>query len=85
MTLQLRREDLEWKEIDGEVVALDGREAEYLTVNGSGALLWRLLAASATRNELVDALLETFEVEPATASADTDAFLDALSQRGLLA
>ena len=64
---------------------LDGREATYLTLNGSGALLWRKLANSATRDELVEALLVTYDVDQPTAAADTDAFLSALSEQGLLA
>jgi len=85
MTLRLRREDLEWREIDSDIVILDGRDATYMTLNGSGALLWRRLAESATRDELVGALLEAYEVDRPTAAADTDAFLAALSEQGLLA
>jgi Coenzyme PQQ synthesis protein D (PqqD) len=85
MTLRLRTDDLEWREIDSDIVVLDGRDATYLTLNGSGALLWRMLAASATRDELVGALLEAYEVEESTAAADTDAFLTNLSEQGLLA
>ncbi len=44
MTLRLRTDDLEWREIDSDIVVLDGRDATYLTLNGSGALLWRMLA-----------------------------------------
>lgn len=85
MTLTLRTNDLEWREIDSDIVILDGRDATYLTLNGSGAVLWRRLAGSATRDELVEALLETYGVDRRTAAADTDAFLAALSEQGLLA
>jgi len=85
MTLRLRTVDLEWQEIDSEIVILDGREATYLTLNGSGAILWRKLAGSATRAELVDALLDAYEVDLSTAAADTDVFLTALTEQGLLA
>lgn len=85
MTLRLRTEDLEWREIDTEIVILDGRGADYLTLNGSGAVLWRKLAGNATRDQLVDALLDAFEVDHSTAAADTDVFLAALARQGLLA
>lgn len=84
MTLRLRTEDLEWREIDSEIVILDGREATYLTLNGSGALLWRRLVGTATRDELVEVLLESYDVDHPTAAADTDAFLAALTECGLL-
>ena len=64
---------------------LDELDAAYLTLNGSGALLWRLLAMRATREELIEALLDAYEVDHATAVADTDAFLASLSEHGLLA
>jgi hypothetical protein len=85
VSLRLRTDDLEWREIDSDIVVLDGRDATYLTLNGSGALLWRMLAASTTRDDLVGALLETYQVEESTAAADADAFLMRLSEQGLLA
>lgn len=85
MSLKLRTDDLEWREIDSDVVVLDGRDATYLTLNGSGALLWRMLAANTTRAEMVGALLDAYDVEESTAAADTDAFLEALTRQGLLA
>jgi hypothetical protein len=84
MTLTLRSDELVWKEIDGDVVVLDGRDAVYLTVNGSGALLWRMLAESSTREDLVGALTDAYEVDEAQAATDTDAFLGELSAKGLL-
>jgi hypothetical protein len=44
-----------------------------------------MLSQSATREQLVGALLDTYEVDHRTAVADTDAFLAALSEQGLLA
>jgi hypothetical protein len=85
MTLRLRTEDLEWQEIDSDIVVLDGRQAVYLTLNGSGALLWRMLATDTTRDDLVAALISAYEVDETTASADADAFLHTLSEQGLLA
>lgn len=85
MTLCLRKDDLDWREIDDEIVALDGREAVYLAVEGSGTLVWRLLAASTTRHNLVEALVEKYGIDSTRAGADVDAFLATLHDRGLLA
>jgi hypothetical protein len=82
--LQLRMTDLDWREIDQDIVILDGRDASYLTLNGSGALLWRTLAEGATRDELISTLLARYQVDATTAGADTDAFLDSLHERGFL-
>jgi hypothetical protein len=83
--LQLRATDLDWREIDEDIVILDGRDASYLTLNGSGALLWRTLADGATRDELIGVLLAAYEVDATTAGSDADAFLDNLHERGFLA
>jgi hypothetical protein len=82
--LRLRDDKLEWREIDEEIVALDGRTSEYLSVNRSGAALWPLLLAGATRGVLVERLTEAFDVDRATAERDLDAFLEVLSERDLL-
>ncbi len=84
MTLCLRERDLEWREIDDEIVALDGRDGVYLSVHGAGALVWRLLADAATREGLVDALVERYQIDSARAGQDVDSFLSTLSERGLL-
>jgi len=85
MTLCLRGPDLDWREIDDEIVALDTRDAIYLAVRGSGAVLWRLLADSTTRGGLVNALVETYGIDETRAGEDVDAFLATLNERGLLA
>ena len=83
--IRLRDEKLEWREIDGEVVALDGQESEYLGVNRAGALLWPMLAGGTTREALVAQLSEEFGIEEARAAADVDAFVGSLAERRLLA
>ena len=55
-----------------------------LTLNGSGAMLWRVLEQGASREELVAALLDEYEVSRQQAMADVDAFLNKLLQAGCL-
>ena len=85
MTLCLREQDLDWREVEGEIVALDAQGALYLAVRGSGAVLWRLLADSTTRDGLVHALVETYDIDATRAGDDVDEFLTTLGERGLLA
>lgn len=56
----------------------------YLAVRGSGALVWRLLAESTTRDSFVEALVEKYGIDATQATADVDAFLSTLNDRGLL-
>jgi hypothetical protein len=82
--VRLRSEELEWREIEGEVVALDLRNTTYFGLNRTGAVLWDALQQGATRSELVSRVAERFAIDEATAGPDVDAFLADLENRGLL-
>lgn len=82
--LCLRTSALEWREVEGEIVALDLQAQTYLAINRSGAVLWPALAEGATREDLVARLIARFDVDKATALADVDAFLGLLRQHDLL-
>lgn len=82
--LRLRQDDVEWREIEGEIVVLDLRRSTYLAVNRIGALLWGPLAAGATRGALVQRLVDDFGLEPPTAESDVDSFLQELREQEFL-
>jgi hypothetical protein len=82
--IRLRSEQVAWREVEGEIVALDVGRSLYLSANRTGALLWPALAAGTTRDELVATLTAAFELDAATAGADVDAFVDALRREELL-
>jgi hypothetical protein len=86
MDLRLRTDDLSWREIDDEVIAVDVETSTYLGANKAGTLLWRRLGGGgATRQELADLLVEAYGIEPERARADVESFLDDLAAKGLLA
>jgi hypothetical protein len=82
--LRLRETDLHWREIDGEVIALEARGSTYLAANGAGTVLWRALVEGSTREGLADELVGAYGIERDRALADVDAFLTSLTQQGLL-
>jgi hypothetical protein len=82
--LRLRSDDLEWREVHGEVVAIDLKGSVYFTLNRTGAELWPSLSEGATRDQLVERLCDAYRVDEATAARDVDAFLDSLRERELL-
>ena len=75
---------LEWREVEGEIVALDLDRSVYLAANASGALMWRQLSTGATREALVELLARTYTLERGTAERDVDAFLAELQRQGYL-
>ena len=82
--LRLRPDALVWREIDNELVAVDMASSTYLSANQSGALLWQMLVAGTTRDQLVGELIEQFGISSDRAAADVDAFLQGLDGRELL-
>ena len=83
--LRLRDTDIHWREMDGEVVALEARSSTYVATNSSGTVLWRALAAGATREGLADELVRVFGIGAEQARTDADRFVEALARQGLLA
>ena len=64
-TLRLRTNDLSWREIDDEVIAVDVETSTYLGANKAGALLWRRLGENgATRIELAELLVQPMASKP---------------------
>jgi len=82
--LRLREKDLEWREVEGEVVALDLRTSRYLAVNRTGARLWSSLAQGATHEQLTETLVQSYGISSEQADAETNEFVDMLRVEGLL-
>lgn len=82
---KLRSEALEWREVEGEVVAADMRASVYLSVNRTGAELWPALAEGTTEEAMITRLMEAYGIDREQARRDVGSFLDALRAQGLLA
>ena len=77
------------REIAGDYVIIPaGKTAlEFnglITVNEQGAFLWQKLSEDITEEELVDAMLQEYEVDLQTAQTDVAEFVAVLRQRGIL-
>ncbi len=79
------REGLVVEEVDGESVILDLEGDRFYGLNEVGAVIWeRLEDQGATMEELVDAVVGSFDVERQRAHADTRAFVKDLNEAGLI-
>lgn len=77
------------RQVAGETIAIPAGAAArqlsgLLALNGSGKLLFDLLQAEQTTDSLVQALLETYEIDPLTAQTDVEEFLTILRVNGVL-
>jgi hypothetical protein len=82
--LRVRADALEWRTVEGEIVALDLRRSLYLAINPSGAVLWPALVEGASRDELIERLCAESGISRETAEPDVDGFLSQLASHDLL-
>lgn len=83
------KSDFVMKKIAGSnvVVPIRTRAVDFsgiIKLSDSGAYLWEILTEGAERDELVAKLLDKYEVDEATASADVDRFVAKLKEADLL-
>lgn len=58
---------------------------EIMSLNETGAFLWRMLEKGAERGELAESLTKEYDVDGQTAAADVDSFLAQLREKELIA
>ena len=74
-----------WRELDGEIVALDTDQSVYFSIGGFGTTLWPVLVTGASKQDLVSEITSAFDgVPPEQAAVDVDDFLSSLSDLGLI-
>ena len=75
---------VEWRDVEGEIVAVNLDRSVYLAANESGAVMWRLVSKGTTRDALVESLAETYGLERLTAERDVNVFLSELDAQDCL-
>jgi hypothetical protein len=71
-------------DLAGEAVILDFKSGVYYGLNEVGASIWNLIQEPKTVNEIRDAILEEYEVEPEQCDRDLKAILQQLADEGLI-
>ena len=76
------------KVADTYVVVAIGAEAKkhnvMITLNETGALLWEKLSEGADEKALVDAILEVYDIDEATACMDVTKFIEKVKSEDLI-
>ena len=81
---QIRTTGVSWREVNGEVIALDLESSSYFTTNASGSLMWNALVGGATERDLAELLCQRFGIARSSAMADARAFVSVLEEHGLV-
>jgi hypothetical protein len=77
------------REIEGDyIIVPTGKEAlqfnGIITLNEVGVVIWELLQKETTCEEIVQTIMETYEVEEAEVQEDVQEFLEKLLAEGIL-
>lgn len=82
--LRLRTDRVEWRTLEGRIIAVDLRTREVLETNRAGALMWNALIEGATREALLKELQTAYDLTAERAGEDADAFLTMIGNADLL-
>jgi hypothetical protein len=71
-------------DFDQETVLMSIEAGAYYGLEGPARSIWDLLESPSTVAELVQRLVQEYEVSPETCAADVERFLDEMDQEGLI-
>lgn len=77
------RDDILTAQLESEAVLLDLKTKRYYRLNSTAARVWEGIEDGRSVSQIVDALVEEFEVDRATAQAETERALEDFRARGL--
>lgn len=72
------------QEVDDEMVILDMESENYFGLDEVGTSIWQAMQEHGTLQEVFDALLEQYEVEPEVLEKDLSDFVEKLLESGLI-
>lgn len=73
-----------YAELDGEAVLLNIETGVYFGLDPLGTQIWQSLAEGVDPDEIIERLLDEYEVERSRVQADVRAFLENLQRNGLI-
>ena len=83
-TMYRRNPDLIGASIDDELVMMSVERGQYYGLGGVGPRVWELLEKPHTLDQLVEEILEEFEVERGVCERDMVGFLERMEEFGLI-
>jgi ornithine carbamoyltransferase len=72
------------QEVDGEMVLLDMNSENYFGLDEVGTTIWQAMQEKEVLQEVYDAMLEQYEVEPEVLEKDLLDFVRKLDESGLI-
>lgn len=76
--------DYVWKEIGRQVVILHFETGAYWTLNDTASFIWRAILDGRSLDDVANQLTSDFSVEPGSAQADVQEFLNSCLEKKML-
>ena len=76
--------DVLFQDVSGETVLLDMDSEQYFGLDEVGTRIWAMLNEGRAAGQIVDMLLEEYEVERVSLEADVNELLTSLLEAGLI-
>ena len=76
--------DVLFRDLDGELVLLDLRTGVYCSLDPVGTRIWTLTQEGRSLADIVEAVVEEYDVTPERFSADLLGFVASLREKGLV-
>ncbi|MFH1459659.1 MAG: PqqD family protein [Candidatus Omnitrophota bacterium] len=80
----IRNKEAAWQEVEDNIVVITQQTKKIHVLSGCGLMLWQRLEQSQTKQDLLQAILDEYEVEPAQAQADLDKFLEEVIAKDII-
>lgn len=82
--IPVRNNNIIWREVKGEAVLLDPQEGRYFGLTKVACSFWDKVDGERTTGEIIDLLLEEYEVEKDVLTKDINELIDSLESGKLL-
>ncbi len=76
--------DLSWRDVHGELVAIDKNTGEYHIFNAVGKLLWEHIVENYSVAEILQKIIRRYDVGSDRAESDFKKFVEDLKSRKLI-
>lgn len=83
-TILRKKTRLPWRDFDGDVVIVDTQTLACLNLNETASLIWHLIDGSNTCQDIIQRVVDAFDVSETEAEKDFFTYARTLSEKGLV-
>jgi hypothetical protein len=80
----VKNEDIVWRNLEGEAVLLNPHTGKYFGMNSVGCSFWEKVDGKNTLTEIINYLLEEYEVTRSVLEKDLTELIDAMLKNNII-